>query len=377
MPLRLLPIVRQTTAYDKSALRVRMNGRRQLTPDSELSKAQVIADAEALHITKPLVQTSKRKNWIAPDVYDFERIPERRGVILDDDDDNDDDYSDENELEPLMNEKSKKRARPEPKTYDGKRRRLNNADLSFISNPYASYTTVSEPSANLDPSTGLLKTIHHFASEFYDASGQMVNATRKTLSRKKSQELQQSEEPDTEDEKNTEDAEGTDTDGDNKRDSSESDSSKPDQGSDSDNAKGDSPPRNKRKSRYNRTKQRCIQKLQEKKDMYTAFDGSALFCIGMLLKAHIISQLESSVSDSWDSEVAAYQELKQDLHFHDSDKDSEGEKENSDNTDAEEQIREERSKRWENTALSSAGMKNRYKLDDLKVDFISPEYSRL
>lgn len=93
----------------------------------------------------------------------------------------------------------------------------------------------------------------------------------------------------------------------------------------------------KRRQRNQRRTERHLRHFREKRDMYRAFDGSALFCIGMLsfsvliwfipdsffsdrlvdwvgmlLKAHIISQLKARIPEGWDDEVAAYEEHEED-----------------------------------------------------------------
>lgn len=160
MPPRELPKHRFATIYDKSAGKVHANGVLIREFDSNTSRAKANGDFKAHHI-KPALKTLKKANsWIAPDVYDFERVPKRRRVMVEepvDDDDDDDEQSDDDEDSSVSEYGdvlvAGKKARPEPERSSAKLRRFNIQDLSFLSNAPSANAGVENSHHKVDPSS--------------------------------------------------------------------------------------------------------------------------------------------------------------------------------------------------------------------------------
>ncbi|KAL5487521.1 hypothetical protein ACEPAI_5629 [Sanghuangporus weigelae] len=161
------------------------------------------------------------------------------------------------------------------------------------------------------PSSDLLKCVHHFASEYYTSYGCLYNAPkaareatkirklarlRKAAARKASQRVID------EDTKGLEssDASVNGSDGNvneigNKADRIE------DSGRDGGTRGGTAGPRKRRKT---------SSKDMPRRDMYRAFDGSALMTIGMLLQEHVAELLRAEAPEDWLRQMEASKEAK-------------------------------------------------------------------
>ncbi|KAL5527908.1 hypothetical protein ACEPAG_6709 [Sanghuangporus baumii] len=158
------------------------------------------------------------------------------------------------------------------------------------------------------PSSDLLKCVHHLASEYYTSYGCLYNAPkaareatkirklarlRKAVARKAGQRVID------EDTKGLEssDASGNGSEGDVKEIGNKADRIE-DSGRDS-GTRGTARPRKRR---------RTCTKDMPRRDMYRAFDGSALMAIGMLLQEHVVELLRAEAPADWLQQMEASKE---------------------------------------------------------------------
>lgn len=350
MPPRELPKHRYVTVFDKSSGKVRPNGSRIVEPDAEASQAKVNGEFRARKLRPPLKTT--KNGWIASDTYEFEKVSKRRRIMVDGiDGGNGNGEKDDEDTSDGETFVAGKKVKPEPIRYSARLRQHNMQDLSFLASNAAadSSANASGSDANADvektrcsgdPSSDLLKSIHYYASQFYASSGQLVNSTRKFRLSKAKTKKSKSRRSSTTDEDEEEGGEGNESsqeatedddermtsdddnssensyqDGDEDEDENEGQSDDDEWNDDDDASDADNPktasrslPVGKRRRTIQRRAEQQIRHFLEKRDMYRAFDGSALFCIGMLFKAHVISQLQSRIPKDWNDQVAAYEE---------------------------------------------------------------------
>ncbi|KAI5121189.1 hypothetical protein M0805_005990 [Coniferiporia weirii] len=155
------------------------------------------------------------------------------------------------------------------------------------------------------PSSELLKGIHYFASEYYSASGclfdaakearrqrkaRKVNALRKRVSLGSGQRLVDNLDFDIDPDRNS-------------RHEGDSDSEIGGSNEDSDASEGNEEVLRRNKRGTGRLKR---SKEPPQRDMYKAFDGSALMAIGMFLQEYIVQMMSALPSEEWERQMLAH-----------------------------------------------------------------------
>ncbi|KAF9498872.1 hypothetical protein BDN71DRAFT_1587218 [Pleurotus eryngii] len=271
---------RLNTVYDYTSLRLQKSGGRLVRVKQSTSNLD-------LPTSRSTIQDS-RGNWIARDAAGFQSVYKSKRTNQEDENSEEAEVIDLN-LEPEAEEadeddgtdngQSRKRNRKARAKGGGvaRKRREIVQDLDFLE---VSQDTVDSPSTLPLPSSDLLKCIHHFASNYYNERGQLLNSTRdyrrnrkarqlvklhsKTLDRTRG-EVQRLEEKG--------DVEGVDDE------------------DDEEEEEDPSPPR--KRFRYSREKYMF-------RDMYKIMDGSSLMAIGMLLQEHVAQLLTPKIPEGWE-----------------------------------------------------------------------------
>ncbi|KAL6307048.1 hypothetical protein BKA93DRAFT_747802 [Sparassis latifolia] len=138
------------------------------------------------------------------------------------------------------------------------------------------------------PSSDLLKCIHHFASTYYTAAGQLYDASREARREKRRRRLARAAAGNLADEHDHSDAEEDDEQENENSDSGNEDGDE--EGSDTEQEPDDSA----------HMRWRTHKLLTARKDMYKIFDGSALMVLGMLFQEHIAALLRSTPPAGWE-----------------------------------------------------------------------------
>ncbi|KAH8118846.1 hypothetical protein DFH11DRAFT_1723684 [Phellopilus nigrolimitatus] len=159
------------------------------------------------------------------------------------------------------------------------------------------------------PSSDLLKCIHHFASEYYSANGCLFDAAREARRQRKERKLRklekrarrQNEEPVDDDQDSQLDFDGSSK-------SNGNDMEEDDENRNSDGVADSG--KEKRSQKYDKKKKGRSKGDKEKmlrRDMYKAFDGSALMAIGMLLQEHVVQMMSAKPSEEWERQMLIHE----------------------------------------------------------------------
>lgn len=131
------------------------------------------------------------------------------------------------------------------------------------------------------PSSDLLKCVHYFASEYYAAHGQLSDIAKEV--RKEARTL--------------------------KKNQLEGPINQPDEEvvilREDDGGNEEQPEETKPKRRGGRKAGKKWAEARLRRDMYKAFDGSALMAIGMLLQEHVAEVMSASPPDGWEEQMEA------------------------------------------------------------------------
>ncbi|RPD67459.1 hypothetical protein L226DRAFT_477930 [Lentinus tigrinus ALCF2SS1-7] len=306
---------RRSTVHDLAALRLHRDNSRVLNSDTNLSSRRAkyaLRDA--------------RGNWIAQDAGGLGKVKKRRSASQPD--------GSEDATEPEVDEEGTEdvRSSPSPSKDKGKgraqedgrdeddvllnpraqKRRRFDEDLSYLESrsqslsvltpndePVPSQVGEDLPEALPTPSSDLLKCLHHFASSYYTAMGQLYDATREARQERKIRRLAKRQEAGTASSSRAASSEATKVDVD-EEDSGEESSESSEGDEDVDEA--ESPTKDGKTSRKKR--RRRVERHPMDKDMYKIFDGSALVALGMLLQEHVVHSLDSHVPPGWEKEMA-------------------------------------------------------------------------
>ncbi|KDQ15471.1 hypothetical protein BOTBODRAFT_625174 [Botryobasidium botryosum FD-172 SS1] len=286
---------RRTTACDLTALRLHSNGVRATSTRKQVSKT--IRDA--------------RGNLIACDAGGRARVSgfekQKRGVTRVEEDGEVIDIGlgdPEEKLKGGGKEIGTVREVKDVADHRAKKRRRFERDCdTFLEAP----PRETGPSSLSVPSSNLLKTIHHFASNYYSKRGELFDGTaryRELRKERRRRKMEKSKEQiDSEHDSGSESESRKDCDVDEDEDNEESEFwPSPGSGGDGDGHKPHLQTDEGRRS--------------PRKDMYRAFDGTALMAIGMILQEHVASLLVASNGD--DGRLRAFKDglntLKDDLH---------------------------------------------------------------
>ncbi|KAF8589646.1 hypothetical protein K439DRAFT_1628644 [Ramaria rubella] len=254
---------RRSTIHDAAALRLHPNGVRLSVTNGFVKNA-----------TRSLAHKDARGNWTATDAAGDGKVVKRRKI-------------DEDQIKDLskgLTADSQKEVigmagllleNAPVKIYKGARANRRVAfekDLTFLAAPTPDPEDV--PVSHLQPSSDFLKCIHHFASQYYYFKGELFDSAGQYRREKKEKQRQ-------------------------RKLRAETSGSQEDQTEDEDDG-GDDQERTRQKVNIKdigKQKKPRTPKENRKKDMYKAFDGSALLCIGMLLQAHISSSVADAMPD--------------------------------------------------------------------------------
>ncbi|EPQ58873.1 hypothetical protein GLOTRDRAFT_69860 [Gloeophyllum trabeum ATCC 11539] len=349
---------RNTTVHDVAALRVHPDGTR--VPSSLPAKAQDAVNAGDTfsrglrpRIAKYTVQDT-RGNLFARDAGGLGQVPRRLRAARTEEEEGESSELDRSLVEAKAHgiedgttpggdngSRGKKRAAQEVKDRRAKRRREFAEDYNFLPGlSPVSGTSRSQPSsqgivttdvgykATLDnaqgrdplynwaiPSSDLLKIIHHFASVHYSGKGQLFDASREARLIKKirrMKRLQAAEADDGSDTRaNSSSPEISTMQGGNIQESEESEGSSEGDGGSGDESTGsiaetrrDGPSSQANsKHKTSRPKRHRRGQAQLRRDMYKAFDGSALVALGMLVQEHVASLVAPHIPEEWEEDM--------------------------------------------------------------------------
>ncbi|KIJ57232.1 hypothetical protein M422DRAFT_238825 [Sphaerobolus stellatus SS14] len=295
---------RRSTVYDAAALRLHPSGVR-VRPTPGKSSRVLARSTNA--------KQAVSGDWIATDAGGDGKITKRRKMSADEQRETNSPVNGDVAI-PGSDEQVDLEASATPKVLKdvrSQRRLAFKRDFSFLS---TSSVHNGEDNSAIRPSADFLKCIHYFSSHYYGMNGQIFDSAKeyrkkKSNKRRKRQAMQAKvakATPESEDNSQTDEEE----------DAEESD----DVGKHS----SPSPDRSKGKQRADGpTKPRKARLKDDRKDMYKAFDGSALLCIGwlhisskspqlilalgMFLQAHVASTLSDKVPPDWETELQAYE----------------------------------------------------------------------
>ncbi|OCB87212.1 hypothetical protein A7U60_g5729 [Sanghuangporus baumii] len=353
-----MSIRRRSTVHDLATLRLHPDGSRVQSGTAAESKIRVSRKSSQTHRQARNIGRDVHGNRIALDAGGTSRIKERRSAVTSsfEDIEGDDSGKAENLARKAHQEIAGSRESSQPRrrtctpseggenagTSDGtgtvkgqraKKRRKFYEDFSFLSGLQTNQPgfVVSEPASISDavspsqhvtrseaahsqpmlpvPSSDLLKCVHHFASEYYTSYGCLYNAPkaareatkirklarlRKAVARKGGQRVID------EDTKGLEssDASGNGSDGNVKDIGNRADRIE-DGGGDGGTRLGPAGLRKRKKT---------SSKDMPRRDMYRAFDGSALMAIGMLLQEHVAELLRAEAPEDWLQQMEASKE---------------------------------------------------------------------
>ncbi|TFK46972.1 hypothetical protein OE88DRAFT_1666778 [Heliocybe sulcata] len=353
---------RRTTVHDLASLRVHPDGTRTpyflppippLETDSTTGDASLHANGLRPRLEKYTTQDA-RGNLIARDAGGLGRVPYKfpasssakaaedgESIDIDqiatparlDGTENSDNLASEEVG------RGKKRKGKDVKDRRAKKRRIFNEDLSFLDSPCSgvatpasrptsssavrdvetdAHSTVSYDTQVIDafsaPSSDLLKAIHHFATIYYSEKGQLIDASRDARRAKKEARLKRLQEA--EDLDKAASPVSSDDDAAEKEVQSDEDEGN-EAGSDDESRRSHTSIRSrtgspipgpssstkpvKGKAPHRRRKRRARSELR--RDMYKAFDGSALVALGMLVQEHITGLLTPDIPDGWEEEM--------------------------------------------------------------------------
>ncbi|KAI0371458.1 hypothetical protein BV20DRAFT_965196 [Pilatotrama ljubarskyi] len=303
---------RRSTVHDLAALRLHRDGTRVLNADTNRSSRRA----------KYAVRDS-RGNWIAQDAGGLGNVKQRRASSRPADDgdvsapEEDKEVAEGPQASP-KNDKGKGRARDEEGSDlddaanpRARKRRRFDEDLSYLT-AAASAVPLDQDGPNLRgedqvpgelpvPSSDLLKCLHHFASTYYTAMGQLYHASREYRQQKKTRRLEKTKAiPADASHAQSEDAgphEPQHSSGEEEIDLSEDEDEDAMDGglaAEQGTSAGAARKRRKRGPRQVRPME---------KDMYKIFDGSALMALGMLFQEHVADMLQPRMPDGWEKEM--------------------------------------------------------------------------
>ncbi|KAI0694375.1 hypothetical protein C8T65DRAFT_711013 [Cerioporus squamosus] len=300
---------RRSTVHDLAALRLHRDSSRVLNSDTNFSSRRAkyaLRDA--------------RGNWIAQDAGGLGKVKQRRSASEPDqgrdatEPEADEEGTDDVQSSPTK-DKGKERARESGSDDEdvslnrrAQKRRRFDEDLSYLearSQSLSVHIPNEEgiplqagedlPGTLPTPSSDLLKCLHHFASSYYTAMGQLYDATREARQERKLRRLAKRRENATASSSRAASSEATKVD----IDGGGSDEETTESSEDDDDAVDREFPAKGGKS-SGKKKKRRVHIHPMDKDMYKIFDGSALVALGMLLQEHIADSLDSHVPDEWE-----------------------------------------------------------------------------
>ncbi|KLO14513.1 hypothetical protein SCHPADRAFT_850845 [Schizopora paradoxa] len=146
----------------------------------------------------------------------------------------------------------------------------------------------NEPCSLPVPSSDLLKCVHYFASEYYAAHGQLSDLAKEA--RKEAKLIKQQQLDDILNERDDENEEQDST----LREDGVEDDEQVEEGM-------DNQPKPKRRGGRKAGKKWGEARLR--RDMYKAFDGSALMAIGMLLQEHVAEVMHATPPEGWEEQM--------------------------------------------------------------------------
>ncbi|KAH9942599.1 hypothetical protein B0H21DRAFT_780007 [Amylocystis lapponica] len=243
---------RRTTVHDLAALRLHPDGSR--VPNS---------------------QNNLQGNWIAQDAGGLGTVKKRRSAHKDQDIEEGESF-DLAGGDDEIGESSQRRHDEvvdealEGNTRGRKRRRFHD-DLGFLEAPQI----IPQPIRAHHPPYDLLKCLHHFASAYYGAMGQLYDASKEARRTKRLRRLKRL--------RRQANA------GDDEREKHEGSGKEDDSGQETVS------------SEKIKTRERHWTAKASKTDMYKIFDGSALMAIGMLVQEHIEGLLAANIPAGWEA----------------------------------------------------------------------------
>ncbi|KAF8484423.1 hypothetical protein JB92DRAFT_1567549 [Gautieria morchelliformis] len=274
---------RRSTIHDAAALRLHPNGVRvnDVVQNNLRSVGTVKNRTPSLRLSRKL----SRGNWIATDAGGSGRVAKRRKISVEELKEPEAGKSLTADDQGVEAEATRKQCEELPaKVYKDTRANRRVAfknDLTFLAAP----TSVPKDVSPLQPSSDFLKCIHHFASQYYGSRGELFDSAgvyRKVKRENRQRRMLQAAESRSKNPETSQDEGEIDEEG--KR-------------ADNDSSKEMSPTSKSQRKRKGKEKAMSTQK-----DMYKAFDGSALLCIGTLLQAHIAASLEDNMPDTWEDD---------------------------------------------------------------------------
>ncbi|KII94689.1 hypothetical protein PLICRDRAFT_693033 [Plicaturopsis crispa FD-325 SS-3] len=296
---------RRSTVHDLSALRLHPDGKRVSLPSSSSVKTNTNASRYAVK--------NSRGEWVVADAGGVGKVGKRvkrRKVHHEDED--------------AVTGKGKGKERADVESQDDEpvlkhggaiRRREFTKDFGFLDGPVGAAPDVDTHLPN--PSSDLLKCIHHFASTYYNEHGQLLNVTQEVRREKKARKLAKlnaaigkrkrvAEVPGNDshgEEAEGEGAEHKDADANSGEDDGQRSGSERDtDDGQADGAEEDGATEGERKSRSRRRPETYV------RDMYKMLDGSAMMAVGMLLQEHVSSLVTPRVSEDWENQMEDLEE---------------------------------------------------------------------
>ncbi|TFK94900.1 hypothetical protein K466DRAFT_535073 [Polyporus arcularius HHB13444] len=309
--------LRRSTVHDLAALRLHRDSSRVLNSDTNASSRRAkyaIRDA--------------RGNWIAQDAGGLGKVKQRRSASEPDqgedvnEPEEDEEVTKDTQPSPTK-DKGKGRARENgsddedaPLNRRAQKRRRFDDDMSYL-DPRSQSVPLPLPiegdiplQAEDDlpgtlptPSSDLLKCLHHFASSYYTAMGQLYDATREARQERKIRRLAKRKESGTASSSRAASSDATKV-GVDGEDTGEESTESSDE--DEDAYEAESPTKNSSSKR----KKRRRGKHPMDKDMYKIFDGSALVALGMLLQEHVAHSLNSHVPEGWEKAMELIERIR-------------------------------------------------------------------
>ncbi|KAF7432641.1 hypothetical protein PC9H_004583 [Pleurotus ostreatus] len=273
---------RLNTVFDYTSLRLQRSGGRLVRVKQSTTNLD-------LPTSRSTIQDS-RGNWIARDAAGFQSVYKSKRTNQEDENSEEAEEVIDPNLEPEAEETNEddstdngqsQRRNRKARAKDGgvaRKRRKIVQDLDFLE---LSPDNVDSPSTLPLPSSDLLKCIHHFASNYYNERGQLLNSTRDYRRNRKARQLAKLH-------SKTQDK----TRGEVQRLEDKGDVEEVEDDEDDDEEEEDpSPPR--KRVRYSKEKYMF-------RDMYKIMDGSSLMAIGMLLQEHVAQLLTPKIPEGWE-----------------------------------------------------------------------------
>ncbi|TDL30038.1 hypothetical protein BD410DRAFT_50512 [Rickenella mellea] len=285
---------RRTTVHDLASLRVRPDGTRVKNATPSLrSAASAARDAAG--------------NWIASDAGGKGDVPrwrkKKKRLVEEQDEGGEVGGGDDGVVDGTRDEDEGEDTGP--KDPRAKKRRRFLEDLTYLDAPLERSSQEVESAANDAaslpvPSSELLKCIHYYASRYYTARGELFDAAKEARREKKVRKMERlknegsSSRGSTDGRENEEGVESEDGDEQENEDGNEN--------TDSVTGRAETEEADSKGSK--------VKKKVLRRDMYKAFDGSALMAIGMLIQEHIFSMMSTGPGEGWEDEMVALEEEK-------------------------------------------------------------------